>query len=80
MVPSIAVMRGRVRHAGVVVRRSVDGVWNADRRRPNRVRGAVVHGTRVQCRWCPLDYEGPGRKERGNCATTGRPHHCKNYD
>ena len=82
MVPVSAVTVGRVRRTGGVVDRAVgrSRVRNAHRRRPNHVRSPVVHGTRMQCRWLLLDYEGPGRKDRGDCATTGRPHHCWNYD
>ena len=81
MVAVIAVTSGRSRCAGGVVRRGGRSrVRDVAGRRPNRVGDAVVHGTRMQRRWLLLNHEGPGRKDRGDCATTRRPHHLKNYD
>ena len=78
MVPVVAVMGGGCfRRAGGMVRRRVgrDGMRGAVASRPNRVRDPVVHGTRMQRRWFLLNYEGPGRKDRGDRATTRDPHH-----
>jgi len=77
MVPGVAVTSGCVRRAGRVVRCGIgrSRVRNAHRRRPNRVGNTIVHRARMQCRWLLLDYEGPGRKDRGDRATTRSPHH-----
>lgn len=81
MVPVIAVTSRLARRAIGVVRGAVrrTGVRHADRRRPDRVRDAVVHGARMQCRWLLLNHEGPGREDRGDRATTRGPLHCDDY-
>jgi hypothetical protein len=81
MVSGVAVSSRRGRRA-VVVRGRIgrSRLRTAGRRRPNRVGNTIVHRARMQCRWLLLDYEGPGRKDRGDRATTRSPHHCKNYD
>ena len=79
MVPGVAVTSGCVRRAGRVVRCGIgrSRVRNAHRCRPNRVGNTIVHRARMQCRWLLLDYEGPGRKDRGDRATTRSPHHLQ---
>jgi len=64
--PGAGVMRGRIIESGA---RCTIGS------RARRVCWPVVHGARVQRRWFLLDYEEPGRKECGECATTGSPPH-----
>jgi hypothetical protein len=55
---------------------AVSGVRRGHCRRAAMSRG-VVNGTDVQHGWS-IDHEGPGRKDRGNRATTGSPSHSTN--